>query len=228
LRAFVVVIVSVLACSPARAGTEIRRSGLDHMLINDVRVQRELKLTEAQCDAVYDLRWRTSELLGDIIRNHMRKRDARDRRKDAEAEARISAEHAASLARILSREQFARYEQIRLQYLREEALLEPAVQEAIKLDAGRAEKLASIFFGYLEGYDRSLAESQKLPRREQFRLASQRLLENMARRDAALKQMREVLTDEQRAAFEALKGPIFRVEGRDQLGSMSQQAFRRR
>jgi hypothetical protein len=228
LRAFVVVIVIVLACSPARAGTEIRRSGLDHMLINDVRVQRELKLTEAQRDAVYDLRWRTSELLGDIIRDHMRKKDARDRRKDAEAEARINAEHAASLARILSREQFARYEQIQLQYLREEALLEPAVQKAIKLDAGRAEKLASIFFGYLEGYDRSLAESQKLPMRERFRLASQRLLENMARRDAAVKQMRELLTDEQWAVFEALKGPVFRVEGRDQLGSINQQAFRRR
>src|SRR5262249_36180948 len=202
---------------------EIRRSGLDHMLINDVRVQRELKLTEAQCDAVYDLRWRTSRLLGDIIRDRMRKKEAIDRRKDTVAEARINAEHSASLAKILSREQFARYEQIRLQYLREEALLEPAVQRAIKLDAGGAEKLASIFFGYLEGYDRSLAESQKLPVREQFRLASQRLLENMAHRDAALKQMRELLSDEQRAAFQALKGPVFRVEGRDQLCSLSQQ-----
>jgi hypothetical protein len=123
-----VTILIVVASSPVRAGTEIRRSGLDHWLINDVRVQRELKLTEAQCDAVYDLRWRTSELYGDIIRDHMRRNEAYDYRKNAPAEARIQAEHSAALARILTREQFARYEQIRLQYLREEALLEPAVQ----------------------------------------------------------------------------------------------------
>jgi hypothetical protein len=228
LRAFFVALAVLMACSACRAGTEIRRSGLEHMLINDVRVQRELKLTEAQCDAVYDLRWRTSGLLGDIIREHMRKKDAVDRRKDEAGEARIASEHAASLAKILSREQFARYEQIRLQYLREEALLEPAVQKGIKLDAGRVEKLASIFYGYLDEYNRRAAESNKLPMREQLRLASKRLLENMAHRDAALKQMGELLTDEQRAAFQALKGPVFRVQGRDQLGSMSQQAFRPR
>jgi hypothetical protein len=198
------------------------------MLITDVRVQRELKLSEAQCDAVYDIRWRTSGLLGDIIKDHMRKKDVVDRRKDAVAEARISSEHSAALAKVLSRQQFASYEQIRLQYLREEALLEPAVQKAVKLDSGRAERLASIFYGYLQAYDREREDSQKLPMREQLRLASLRLLENMSRRDAALKQMRELLTDDQRAAFQALKGPAFRVEGRDPLCSMAQQAFRTR
>jgi hypothetical protein len=56
--------------------------------------------------------------------------------------------------------------------------------------------------------------------KEQIRLASKRMLANMTGRDAALKQMRELLTDEQRAAFEALKGPVFRIEGREQLGDL--------
>lgn len=63
MRALAVFIEIVLANASAPAGTEIRRGGLDHMLINDVRVERELKLIDAQCDAVYDLRWRTSALL---------------------------------------------------------------------------------------------------------------------------------------------------------------------
>jgi hypothetical protein len=158
----------------------------------------------------------------------MRNKDPVDRRKDAVAEARINADHSAALAKILSRQQLARYEQIRLQYLREEALLEHAVQRAIKLDARRAEKMASIFHGYLDGYDKQAAEANMLPMRERFRLASKTLLENMALRDAALKQMGELLTSEQRAVFEVLKGPVFRVEGRDQLGSMNHQAFRPR
>ncbi len=226
-RTLIVLMVIVLACPPARAGTEIQRTGLQSHLITDVRIQRELRLTEAQRDAVWDLSGRTSGLVGDIIRERIRKKEAPDRRKDAAAVARIMAEHSTALARILDRGQFARYEQIRLQYLREEALLDPAVQKAIKLDAGRAEQLTSIFLGYLEEYDRAGAEFQKRPMKEKRRLATKTLLENMARRDAALKRMRELLTDEQRAAFEALKGPIFRIEGREELGSAFEQAVPR-
>src|SRR5262249_13013242 len=136
--------------------------------------------------------------------------------------------HFAAVAKLLTREQFARYEQIRLQYLREEALLEPAVQTAIKLDAARAERLVSIFFGYLDGYDRRAGESAKLPMSEQLRLVPTMLAEDVAQREAALKRMRELLTDEQRAAFQAIKGPVFHVEGRDDLGRIKYQATKRR
>jgi hypothetical protein len=217
LRAFVALIVVALAYPPAMTGTGLR-NGLVLFLIIDVRVQQELKLTEAQCEAAYGVWTRTNDVQGDLVRKLMRTGEIADIKKDEETLARINAEHSASVAKLLDREQFARYEQIRLQYLREEALLEPAVQKAIKLDAVRAEKLASIFFGHIEAVYERLLESQKLPEKEQFRLVSQRMLANMTGRDAALKQMRELLTDEQRAAFEALKGPVFRFEGREKVG----------
>jgi hypothetical protein len=224
---FVIAAVFILACSAARAGTEVCRSGLEHCLINDERVQRELKLTEAQRDAAWELRWRTSGLLNDILKKHIQKKAPLDQRQYRSVMVPIEAEHATALAKLLTREQFARYEQIRLQYLREEALLEPAVQKAIKLDSERAAKVVSIFLEYREGYDRRESDSLKLPRREQFRLVSKRIAEDVAHREAALKQMRELLTDGQRAPFQALNGPTFHVEGRESFSSMKYQASKR-
>jgi hypothetical protein len=218
VRTIVFLIAFVLASSAAEAGTEITRSGRVCWLILDERVQRELKLTEAQCDEVYPIAARSHELLAEIIRDHIAKKEGLDRKNDREAAARIHAIHFAALAKVLNREQFARYEQIRLQHLREEALLEPAVQKAIKLDDDRAKKLAAIFREYLEFYDQLVTRRNKLTMNEGMRTASQSMLEYMKRRDESLKQMRELLTDEQRAAFEALKGPRFRIDGREQLG----------
>jgi hypothetical protein len=227
LRNFVALIVVALAYPPAMTGTGLR-NGLVLFLITDVRVQRELKLTEAQCESAYGVWIRTNDVQGDLVRKLMQTGEIADIKKDEETLARINAEHSASLAKLLDREQFARYEQIRLQYLREEALLEPAVQKAIKLDAARAEKLASIFFGFIEAVYQRLLESQKLSEKEQFRLLSQRMLANMTGRDTALKQMRELLTDEQRAAFEAMQGPVFRIGGREKVGDLRMQYRPRR
>ena len=209
MHTFVALIVVALAYPPAMTGTGMR-NGLVLFLIVDVRVQRELKLTEAQCEVAYRVWTRTNDVQGAFARKLVRGDEPRDNEKDEETLARINAEHSASLAKVLDLEQFARYEQIRIQYLREEALLEPSVQKTIKLDAATAEKLASIYFAFVEACYERLEEAQKLPMMEQIRLASKRMLANMTGRDAALKQMRELLTDEQRAAFEALKGPVFR------------------
>ncbi len=220
MRIVVFLIAVVVVSSTARAGTEIARSGRVCWLILDERVQRELKLTETQCEEVYSIAERSHESIVKIIKDHIAKKEGPDRKNDGEAEARINADHYSAVAKVLNREQFARYEQIRLQHLREEALLEPAVQKAIKLDNARATKLASIFREYLEFHDRLVATRNKLPLKESLRTASSSMLTYMKRRDESLKQMRELLTDEQRAAFEALKGPVFRIEGREQLGDL--------
>jgi hypothetical protein len=223
VRAVAVLIAVAVASSAAQAETGITRSGRVCWLIRDERVQRELKLTETQCEEAYSITERSHELIVKIIKDHMAKKEGPDRKNDGEAEARINADRYAALAKVLTREQFARYEQIRLQHLREEALLEPAVQKAIKLDDARAKKLASIFLEYLEFYDQLVVTRNKLPLKESLRTASSSILTYTKRRDESLKQMRELLTDEQHAAFEALKGPVFRIEGRAQLGDPMRQ-----
>ena len=206
----------------AQTGTEICRSGLTHMILVDARVQRELKLTEPQKVAVWDIRWSTSEKLGDLVRAMMKADKFPDYRKDVADVERINAEMVAALAGALDPGQLARFGQIRLQYLRDEALLDPEVQKSLKMDPGQVEKVLSTFVAYREGVARRTIESNKLPRPEQMRLVSQRMLEDIKAREEALKQMGAVLTHEQKAALETLKGPIFRPEGRNPIGSFKE------
>jgi hypothetical protein len=166
------------------------------------------------------MHWKITRRLGDLSREQNKRDEVPDYRKELKDESRINAEMVADLAKVLDCQQFARYEQIRVQYLREEALLDPALQKALKMDHGQVEKAVSLFVGYLERYAREALDSNKLPFPEQMRLAPRRMRENIERREETLRQMKALLSDEQQAALDAMKGPIFEPSGRERIGSV--------
>jgi hypothetical protein len=127
---FPVVVMAALVVG--QGGTETARTGMTYFVIVDARVQQELGLTEAQQVAVWDIRWKTSGRLGDFVREKMKRKKAPDPRKALKAEAEVNAAMLTRLAEVLDRRQLARYDQIRLQYLRDEVLLDRGVQKALK------------------------------------------------------------------------------------------------
>jgi hypothetical protein len=214
---FPVVVMAALVVS--QGGSETARTGMTYSVIVDARVQQELGLTEAQKVAVWDIRWKTSGRLGDFVRENMRRKKAPDFRKALKADAEVNAAMLNQLAEVLDRRQLARYDQIRLQYLRDEVLLDRGVQKALKMEPDQVKKVVSLFVGYLEENTRRLLASNKLPFAEQIREVPQRMREDIERREKMLKQMGEVLTDKQRVALAGLRGRIFKPAGRERIGS---------
>ena len=84
--------------------------------------------------------------------------------------------------------------------------------------------VVSTFVAYRERLTRRTIESNKLPPSEQMRRVSQGILETIKAREETLKQMGAVLTDEQKEALAKLRGPIFKPEGREPLGSFKEAA----
>jgi hypothetical protein len=217
-----IAMMAVLAV--AQGGTEIARTGLTSYVIVDARVQRELGLTEPQQVAVWDLRSKTDEQFGDLYRERKKREKVPNYRSLMEAEARLNATMLAELAQILDRRQFARYEQIRIQCLRDEALLDPGIQKAVKMDTGQVEKAVSIFVAYLEEYARRSRALAKLPLRDQMREVPRQMREDIELREKTLKELGSLLTDQQRATLDGLKGPIFKPPGRERIGALREQA----
>jgi hypothetical protein len=217
-------VVFLAALIVAQGGTETSRSGLTCFVIGDGRVQQELGLTEEQKVAVWDIRWKANGLLGDRVRENMKRTEAPEYRKELEATARINAAMVAELAGVMDRGQFSRYEQIRIQFLRDEALLDAGVQKALKMDRDQVEKIVSLFVGYLEENTRRAQEFGKLPFSERMRAVPRIMREDIERREKTLKQMGATLSDKQRAALDALRGPIFKPAGRERVGSLREQA----
>jgi hypothetical protein len=217
-------IAMMAALVVAQNSTEIWRTGLTSYVIVDARVQRELALTEPQKVADWDLRSKTSERFGDLYRERRKREKVPSYRSLMEAEARLNAAMLAELAQILDRRQFARYEQIRIQYLRDEALLDPGIQKALKMDTAQVEKAVSKFVGYLEEYARRSRALAKLPLRDQMREVPRQMREDVALREKTLKELGSLLTDQQRATLDAMRGPIFMPPGRERIGSLREQA----
>jgi hypothetical protein len=203
----------------AQGGTETARTGMTYFVIVDGRVQEELGLTEAQKVAVWDIRWKTSYRLGDFARERMKRKKPPIWREALKADAEVNAAMITLLAEVLDRRQLERYDQIRLQYLRDEVLLDRAVQQALKMTPDQVEKVFSLFVDYLDENTRRLLASNKLPLAEQIREVPQRMREDIERREKTLKQMGEVLTEKQKAALAALRGLILKPTGRVPIGS---------
>lgn len=189
--ALLLVGLSLASAWPSVARAQIVVGNVSLLLSQQAR--EELGMDATQTERTMSLIDEHKEKMREAVQDHGDLPAAR--RQEALLErARAVNEHSKEvLATILKPEQMARYEQLELWTRGVTALIDPKVQDALKLDADQREKLRPIAFDSLKR--RAQALSGRSP------AANVREIE-----DAEMDKAMSVMTDEQRSKWKAMRG----------------------
>jgi hypothetical protein len=169
-----------------------------HLLLTRAEARRELRMSEAQGEAVVRLADRTSMELGEAFASVYMLRGEERIKKWAELSKQIDDRWKANIAQILNPEQLRRCRQIDMQRRDLFVLEEPEIATLLSLTKAQSESCAQIIHKY------RTAMQEHIDGAEQFQPGEEDMLEK-----TAIEQLKAQLTEKQLELWRQAVGPAF-------------------
>lgn len=210
-------VVAALAASPGVARAQYRSVMGGPILLDDARVQKELGINAEQEAKVAEVSKVTRGRVQEAMRGERQLPPAEGHQRMMQAAQKINAEMTAALARTLGPRQLQRFEELRYHYIGAEGFGEPALQDRLKMSAAQRSQAVAINQEAHAETRRLMSEEKAAARTGKAGEVREEKAEELDVRRQSMAKVEAILSDDQRRAYEALRGEPLEPHGESAL-----------